>query len=74
VFFAKEELLPMFLQRHMLFGSCVLFYLLNLMAIYKPVNFLDSNHTGFSPCMTFFSSSCILSWLIVGHLCWKGQF
>ncbi len=31
---------------------------------YKPMNFLNSNHINFSPCTIFFSSSCILTWLI----------
>jgi hypothetical protein len=53
MFLHRHELLPMFLQKHIFFGVCVYFYLLNLMAIYKPVNFLNSNHIGFSPCMIF---------------------
>jgi hypothetical protein len=34
VFLQRQELLPTFLQRQILFGSCVLFYLLNLMVVY----------------------------------------
>jgi len=41
----------MFLQRQILFGLCMLFYLLNLMFFLQASKLLDSNHTGFSPCM-----------------------
>ncbi len=33
MFLQRKELLPMFLQRQILFGMCVLFYLLNLMVV-----------------------------------------
>ncbi len=55
VFLQSRGLLPMFLQRHILFGPCVFFYLLDLMVVLQANNFLGSNHTGVSPCMIFFS-------------------
>jgi hypothetical protein len=68
----------MFLQRKIPFGSCVLFYLFNLMAIYKLVNSLASNHISFSPCMIFFS--CFYTnlvdcrSLVLGRLVLEAQF
>ncbi len=35
MFLQRQELLLTFLQRQILFGSCVLFHLLNLMVVYK---------------------------------------
>jgi hypothetical protein len=70
--FAKAGVVAYVFTKAIFFGSRVLLYLLHLMAV-SQANELYGLHS-FSPCMIFFSSSCILTWLVVGHLHWKGQF
>jgi hypothetical protein len=41
----------------------VFFFLLNPMVV---------NCIGFF--FSFYNCNCMLTWLVIGHLCWKGQF
>jgi hypothetical protein len=59
----------MFLQRQILFGPCMLFYLLNLMVILQATKLSELQSHWFLSLHGFFRSSYILTWLVVSQLC-----
>ncbi len=59
----------MFLQRQILFGLCLLFYLLNLMVVLQASKLSGLQSHWFLSLHGFFSSSYILTWLVVSQLC-----
>ncbi len=69
MFLQMQELLPMFQQRQILFGLCMLFYLLNLMVVLQASKPSGLQSHWFLSLHGFFSSSYILTWLVVSQLC-----
>jgi len=71
VFLQRQKLLSMFLPRQFFFSLCCVFLFVEFNSSFTSQQTLWT-HIGFFLCMIFKNSSCIITWLIIGHLFWKG--